>query len=126
MSEYDQSSTPPPAGVASPQEDRTLALLAHLLGIFTWVVGALVIWLISKDNPAKAYVTDQSREALNFQITVAIAYVIAWILTIVSFGLLFFVPMLVWLVNVVFCIVAAVKTNNGETYRYPATIRLIK
>lgn len=126
MSEYDQSTTPPPAGVTAPQEERTLALVAHLLGILTWFVGALIIWLISKDNPSKAFVTDQSKEALNFQITLAIAYVISWILMMVSFGLLFFLPMLVWVANVVFSIVAAIKANNGEAYRYPATLRLIK
>jgi len=126
MSEYDPSTTPPPAGMATPQEERTLALVAHLLGILTGLIGALVIWLISKDNPSKAFVTDQSKEALNFQITLAIAYVIAWILTVVSFGLLFFLPMLVWVANVVFSVVAAIKANNGEAYRYPATLRLVR
>ncbi|NEL79749.1 MAG: DUF4870 domain-containing protein, partial [Xanthomonas perforans] len=64
--------------------------------------------------------------ALNFQITVIIAYVAAVILTIVSFGILFFVPTLVWIANLVLCILAAVKANNGEHYRYPFTLRLIK
>jgi uncharacterized Tic20 family protein len=128
MSEYDTSASPPPPVITTaPQEERTLALVAHLLGILTWFVGALVIWLINKDaNPSKPFATDQAKEALNFQITVAIAYVACFILTLVSFGLLSFLGFLVWIANVVFCILAAVKANNGETYRYPVTLRLIK
>ncbi len=57
---------------------------------------------------------DQSKEALNFQITIGIAYVIAVVLTVISFGILFFLPTLVWIANIVFCILAAVKANNGE------------
>ncbi|HEY0333987.1 MAG TPA: DUF4870 domain-containing protein [Stenotrophomonas sp.] len=129
MSEYDTSAAPPPPPIttAAPQDERTMALVAHLLGILTWLIGALVIWLVNKDaNPAKPFVVDQAKEALNFQITIGIAYVVAVILTIISFGLLFFLPTLVWIANLVFCILAAVKANNGETYRYPFTLRLVK
>ncbi|WP_181141296.1 MULTISPECIES: DUF4870 domain-containing protein [Xanthomonas] len=129
MSEFESHAVPPPPpiGTSTPSEERTLALAAHLLGILTSFIGALVIWLISKDaSPSKPFATDQAKEALNFQITVIIAYVAAVILTIVSFGILFFVPTLVWIANLVLCIVAAVKANNGEHYRYPFTLRLIK
>jgi len=128
MSEYETSAPPPPpVTTAAPQDERTMALVAHLLGILTWVVGALVIWLVNKDaSPSKPFVVDQAKEALNFQITIGIASIVAVILTVISFGLLFFLPTLVWVVDVVFCIIAAVKANNGETYRYPFTLRLIK
>ena len=127
MTDGNEFTTPPPApsGSAS-QEDRTMALIAHLLGIVTWFIGTLVIWLISKDNSSKSFVIDQSKEALNFQITLAIAYVIAFILAVISLGLLFFVPTLVWVANLVFCIIGGVKANNGEAYRYPFALRLIK
>lgn len=129
MSEFDTHAAPPPPpiGTGTPSEERTLALAAHLLGILTSFIGALVIWLISKDaSPSKPFATDQSKEALNFQITVVIAYMLAVVLTIVSFGILFFVPTLVWVANLVFCILAAIKANNGEHYRYPFALRLIK
>ncbi|BBK00241.1 membrane protein [Xanthomonas campestris pv. campestris] len=129
MSEFDTHAAPPPPPISTgtPSEERTLALAAHLLGILTSFIGALVIWLISKDaGPSKPFATDQAKEALNFQITVIIAYVAAVILTIVSFGILFFVPTLVWVANLVLCILAAVKANSGESYRYPFTLRLIK
>ena len=57
-------------------DDRNLAMLAHLLGIVSGFVGALIIWLIKKDQ--SAYVDEQGKEALNFQITMLIAFVGAW------------------------------------------------
>ena len=72
MSEFDNV-PPPPATTDAPADQRTMALAAHLLGIFTWFIGALIIWLINKDDASKAFVTDQAKEALNFQITVTIA-----------------------------------------------------
>ena len=67
---------------------------------------------------------DQSKEALNFQITVFIAIVISWILAFVLIGLLL-MP-LVGIANLVLCIIAGIKANNGEAYRYPFALRLIK
>ncbi len=123
MSEFDNV-PPPPATTNAPADQRTMALAAHLLGIFTGFIGALIIWLINKDDVGKAFVTDQAKEALNFQITVAIAMVICMILTIVVIGAIL-MP-IVGLVSLVFCIIAAVKANNGEAYRYPFALRLIK
>ncbi|BCX44854.1 DUF4870 domain-containing protein [Stenotrophomonas maltophilia] len=123
MSEFDNV-PPPPATTDAPADQRTMALAAHLLGIFTWFIGALIIWLINKDDASKAFVTDQAKEALNFQITVTIAMVISIILMVVIIGGI--LAPIVGLVNLVFCIIAAVKANNGEAYRYPFTLRLIK
>ena len=123
MSEFDNV-PPPPATTEAPADQRTMALAAHLLGIFTWFIGALIIWLINKDDASKAFVTDQAKEALNFQITVTIAMVISIILMVVIIGGI--LAPIVGLVNLVFCIIAAVKANNGEAYRYPFTLRLIK
>ncbi|MBN7838418.1 MULTISPECIES: DUF4870 domain-containing protein [Stenotrophomonas] len=123
MSEFDNV-PPPPATTDAPADQRTMALAAHLLGIFTWFIGALIIWLINKDDASKTFVTDQAKEALNFQITVTIAMVISIILMVVIIGGI--LAPIVGLVNLVFCIIAAVKANNGEAYRYPFTLRLIK
>ena len=101
-----------------------MALLAHILGIFTGFIGSLVIWLINKDNPEKSFVTDQAKEALNFQITLIIAYFISGILTLVLIGFLLMAA--IGIANLVLCIMAAMKANNGEAYRYPFALRLIK
>lgn len=120
MSEFENV----PAATSVPADQRTMALAAHLLGIFTGFIGALVIWLINKDDASKAFVTDQAKEALNFQITVAIAMFVCIILTFVVIGA--FLAPIVGLLSLVFSIIAAVKANNGEAYRYPFALRLIK
>ena len=125
MSDFDNvTAPPPPPAGAAPSDQRTLSLVAHLLGIFTGFIGALIIWLVNKDDPQKGFVTDQAKEALNFQITITIAMLISFVLMIVIIGGL--LAPLVGILNLVFCIIAAVKANNGEAYRYPFTLRLIK
>ena len=124
MSDFDNVTTPPPVGAPAPADQRTMALVAHLLGIFTWFIGPLIIWMINKDDSSKGFVIDQAKDALNFQITITIAMLICIVLMIVIIGGL--LAPLVGLLNLVFCIIAAVKANNGEYYRYPFTLRLIK
>ncbi len=108
------------------QEDKTLALITHLSGILAGFIVPLIIWLINKDKPEKSFLIDQSREALNFQITLLIVYVVCFVLTIVTLGLFSIVTLLVWVASIVLMILAAVKANNGEAYRYPVALRLIK
>lgn len=125
MSEFDNVTAPPPAPSGSaPQEDRTIGLLTHLSGIIAGFIVPLIIWLINKDKPEKSWLTDSSKEALNFQITIAIAYVICIVLSVVIIGGLL-MP-IVWLVNLIFCILGGVAVNKGEAYRYPFALRLIK
>ena len=103
-------------------DDRNLAMLAHLLGIVSGFVGALIIWLIKKDQ--SPFVDEQGKEALNFQITVMIGFVGSWILMFVLIGMLL-MPLLL-IANLVFCILAAVAVSKGEHYKYPLAIRLLK
>ena len=108
---------------AAPQEDRTIALITHLSGIIASFIVPLIIWLINKDKPEKAWITGQAKEALNFQITIVIAWFVAMVLSFIGIGLLL-MPV-IWIVNLVFCILAGVAANKGENYRYPVSIRLI-
>ena len=101
-----------------------MAMLAHLLGIFTWFVGPLIIWLTQKQ--ISAFVDDQGKEALNFQITIGIIYIIVVLLTCLTLGLGSILAPVIGIVNLVFCILACVAANKGERYRYPFAIRLIK
>lgn len=103
------------------QEERTMALLCHLLGFLTSVVGPLILWMIKKDE--STFIDDQGKEALNFQITMLIGYVVTGALTMVFIGCLL-LP-IVLLVDLVFSIMAAMKANQGERYRYPFAIRMI-
>lgn len=113
-----------PSTTLSADTDRTFAILAHLGGLLTSWLAPLIIFLIKKSDPQATFVTDQAKEALNYQITLFFAYVACFILSFVLIG--FFLFMIVMMANVVLCILAAVKSSNGVLYRYPLTIRLIK
>lgn len=104
-------------------DDRNLAMIGHLLGILTGFIGALVIWIINKDRPEKAFVIDQAKEALNFQITIMIASIISGLLTLILIGFLF-IPVIA-IANLVLCIIAGLKAKDGIAYRYPFTLRLL-
>lgn len=104
------------------KDECNLAMLAHLLGIFTGFVGALVVWLVKKDD--STFVAEHAKEALNFQITMTIAFFICWMLAFVLIGM-FVIPVLV-LINFVFCILGAVAASKGNGYRYPFALRLVK
>lgn len=106
-----------------PQEDKTLALITHLSGIILGFIVPLIIWLINKDKVEKAFLIGQAKEALNFQITVLIAWIVAIVLSFLLIGFLLYPVILIG--NIVFCILAGIKANNGESYRYPVSIRLV-
>lgn len=108
-----------------PGSDRRLwAMLSHLGGIVLGFIAPLIVWAMYKDRDE--FLKDQSTEALNFQITVVIAILAAWVLTVISFGILFFLPFLVWVGNVIMCVLGGVAANREERYRYPFSLRLVK
>ena len=103
--------------------DETLwGTLAHLGGIIVGFVAPLVVLLVKGDE--SPYTRYQSVEALNFQITVAIGYVAASVLSLVLIGIFLF-PVLL-LANLIFCVMAGMAANKGETYKYPFAVRLVK
>lgn len=104
------------------KDARMWAMLCHLLAIFTGFIAPLIIWLIKKDEDP--FVNNHGKEALNFQITVAIAMFVSGLLTFACVGFLLLPA--VWIVDLIFCIIATVKANSGEPYRYPVSIRFIK
>ena len=122
MENNDSSAMPPPVEGAA-QEDKTLALLTHLSGIILSFIVPLVIWLTNKDKAGKGWLNGQAKEALNFQITIVLGWVVAIVLSFIGIGLLLY-PVL-WIVNIIFCILAGIKANEGVAYRYPFAIRLV-
>jgi uncharacterized Tic20 family protein len=117
-----QPAEPAGGGLESNKDARTMAMLCHLLAIFTSFLGPLIVWLVKKDE--YSYVDEQGKEALNFQITVVLASFVAGLLTFVCIGVVLLPA--IWIVDIVFCIIAAVAVNKGEHYRYPLSLRLIK
>jgi uncharacterized Tic20 family protein len=127
-----EPATPAPAPTVS--DERTWAMLGHLSALSAFitgigcVLGPLIVWLIKRDT--LPFAGEQAKEALNFNISVIIAAAALWLFTILTLGigLLITVPaclglFVAWLV---LTIIAAVKANAGEHYRYPFTLRLVK
>jgi uncharacterized protein len=102
-------------------DEKNIAVITHITGIFFSFFPGLIVWLLKKDE--SPYISDQAREALNFQITVLIAWFISGLLMFVLIG--FLLIALVWVANIIFCIMAAVAASKGEAYRYPFALRLI-
>jgi hypothetical protein len=112
-----------PTGYAN-SDEKTWALIAHFGGIVVGFIAGLVALLV-KGNESPT-VRAHAVEALNFQITWSAATLIASILAVCSFGFLFFLPLITWLILLIFSILAGVKANEGQLYRYPLSLRLIK
>ena len=113
---------PPPTGPAgNASNDKTMATLAHALGAITGFLGPLIIMFTAGN--ASPYVRREAVEALNFQITIAIAWFASAILTFVGIGLV--LTPIVGILGFVFAIIGAVKVNGGETYTYPFALRLV-
>jgi uncharacterized protein len=121
----------------SDAEQRQWAMFAHLGGILIGFVAPLIIWLMHKERGQ--YVKEQSREGLNYWITVNAAGIVAAILAVILYritctgwfcyggmGAWSFLPWLVWLAGSVLAVVAGMAANKGQPYRYPVAIRLIK
>ncbi|MEN9800773.1 MAG: hypothetical protein RL653_4470 [Pseudomonadota bacterium] len=100
-----------------------MALCMHLGGPFVPVVLALVIWVAKKDQ--SAFISDQGKEAINFQLMLLLASAAATALGVVTCGLTAFVVPLLWLVDVVFAVVAGMKAYEGTLYRYPINWRFL-
>ncbi|MBT9141164.1 MAG: hypothetical protein DDT30_01751 [Dehalococcoidia bacterium] len=104
------------------QEEKTLGILAHFLALFTSIFGPLIIWLIKKDQ--SVWLDKQAKESLNFQISIAIYQFVSGILMFILIGFIFSIAL--WIFNIVFVVIASLRARNGENYRYPLCIRLIK
>ncbi len=100
-------------------DERTLAILVHVLSIFFWFIPALIIYLIKKDE--SPFVAAHAKEQLNFQITLSIIYLIL-IVSIIGW-LFLWVPGIFLLI---FCIIAAIKASDLKLYKFPLNWRIIK
>jgi uncharacterized Tic20 family protein len=111
------------------QEDRNWGMIGHLSALAAFiapflggVLGPLIVYLVKRDQ--SAFAAESAKEALNFNITVAIGYCVCGLLAIVFIG----IPLMIalWLAWLVLTIVAGVRASEGISYRYPATLRFVK
>ena len=121
----DNSQVPVPTPSYEVRQGAMLCHLAAFLGFvfpFGSVVGPLILWQMKKEKDA--FIDDQGKEALNFQITVAIAWMACIVLAFAVVG--FFLMFALAIATVVLTIIGSIKANKGIAYRYPLTWRVIK
>ncbi|MFO1009130.1 MAG: DUF4870 domain-containing protein [Planctomycetota bacterium] len=102
-------------------DDRTWAMLAHVLTLVGSWLAPLVIFLIFQNE--RPFVVRHAKEALNFQITVLIASIV--LLPTVCIGVGFVLLPALGIAALVLCVLAAIQANGGAEYRYPCTLRLV-
>lgn len=110
------------------QQEKMWAMFCHLgalLGYmvpFANIIAPLIIWLIKREE--SLLIEDHGKESLNFQISICIYCIVSLFLTLIIIGLILLFGLVIF--NLVMVIIAAVKANSGERYRYPLTIRFIR
>lgn len=100
-------------------DEKTLALLSHIVTFVSNFIAPLIIYVIKKDE--SPFVSAHAKESLNFQLTILLAVIVLFI-TIIGIFLL-------WIVGIyamVLVIIATIRASEGKLYRYPLTIRFIK
>jgi hypothetical protein len=110
------------------KETRNWAMACHLAAFSGFIIpfgsllGPLIVWAIKKDEDP--FINDQGKEAINFQLTMLIGFVVSIILMFVFIGVLLIAALVVY--SIVMVIIAAMKANEGIQYRYPYTIHFFK
>ncbi len=133
MSQIPGQPPPPPSHMPyAPQttdpSERTFAMLCHLIALVGLaiplgnIIGPLIIWLVKKEQCP--FVDDQGKESLNFQMSLLIYALVCVPLCFIVIG--FILLPLLGLFWLVMTIIAGIKANNGERYRYPLTIRFLR
>jgi len=121
-----ETNVPPVQGPL--KDEKTWAMFCHLSALagfiipFGNLIGPLIMWQMKKNE--SAFIDDQGKEAMNFQITISIAAIVALLLMVVVIGA-FLLPV-IGLAALILTVLAAIKANEGVTYRYPFALRFIK
>lgn len=120
---------PTPPVSASLNNVRTWCALCHasaLLGVFLHfpghLLGPLIVWLIKRGDAPE--IDAHGKEALNFQISMLIYNAVALVFCLILIGFIFLA--ILWVLNAIFVIIAAIQASDGKFYRYPMTIRIIR
>ena len=119
----------PSLSEAEAREARQWSMWIHLSGLCHFVVpipGAaiiapLILWSMKKED--SPYIDEHGKEAVNFQISILIYFVVSFVLCFVFIGVILMPAVLLF--QLIACIVAGLRANEGEIMRYPLSIRFM-
>lgn len=101
-------------------EEDSLAVVVHILGLLTWILGPMIVYLISDDE----FVKENAGMALSWQLYFTLYNLLSVILLFFAVGFVFLA--LLPFINIVFCSIGAIKASDGKVWRYPLTTNLLK
>lgn len=108
--------------------EKNIAVAVHLSAFSGYIVpfggllAPLIIWMLKRND--HRFIDMHGKEAVNFRISLVIYFMISFVLCFLLVG--FILILLLWLLDLIFTISAAIKASEGKTYRYPLAIRFIK
>ncbi len=118
----------PPAAAEPNKNEQNMGMLCHLLALsgflvpFGHIIGPLILWMVKREE--MPFVDSQGKESLNFQISVTIYGIVAFISVFLLIGFVLLPAVLLF--DLVCVIIASIETANGKPYRYPLCIRFLK
>jgi uncharacterized protein len=111
------------------KNERTYAILAHVTSAAGYIgipmgniVGPMIMLLVY--GKISSFVEENSKESLNFQISLTIYAIISAVLSLVLVGFLLLAAVIIF--GIVEVVIASVKAGDGDLHRYPLCIRFVK
>lgn len=105
----------------SPSDEKLWATLVHVGGILFGFLPAVIGYVLLKDRGP--FVRAHTATALNFQITLVIAYAVGAVTSLLIVGI--FILIAAGILSLVFSILAAIAANQGQHYTYPLSIKFV-
>ena len=102
----------------APEDAKLWGVLMHVGNMFLGCIVPLIIWLILRDRSET--LNQQGRAALNWGISYLIYLLASSILMVVLIG--YVISPVIMILDLVFCIIAAVKAGSRQAWRYPLSI----
>ena len=104
-------------------DDKNKAVIMHILSIFFYFLSPLIFYFALGDS--SEFLKEEAKNDLNFQLTVLIGYFISIFLVFI-FGLGILTAFALGVCCLIFEILALIKAKDGEHYKFPLSLNLIK
>lgn len=108
------------SGSIKGSDERFLGCISHVTGLLGWIVGPLIIYLMSDDE----YVKKNAGQSFSWQVNITIYMIISAVLSLFGFGIV--ILGILTVVNIWLCLVASLKAMAGKEWEYPLSKNYLK